>query len=260
MPGAGLRSSLPGAVESDVHRFFVPSSVLAADQPALPPDIARQVCRVLRLRAGHRIVLFDGDGDEVEAVLGDTGGKEVAVTLGRRSTPDVDLRCRLHVAVAVLKGEKLDWTVQKLTELGAASIHLMLTERTISSAGEERWPKRLDRYRRIAREAAEQCGGVQVPDVTEPRALAELAADENLAETRLILDPLSDRSLTAFMAAAPDRLLLLVGPEGGFSADEVRLAQDRGATPVSLGRRVLRAETAAIAAAAIVATTGANAE
>ncbi|MGV3722339.1 MAG: 16S rRNA (uracil(1498)-N(3))-methyltransferase [Actinomycetota bacterium] len=242
-----------------MHRFFVPSSVLTADQTVLPPEIARQVCRVLRLRAGHRIVLFDGGGDEVEAVLGDTGGKEVAVTLGQRTTPDVDLRCRLHVAVAVLKGEKLDWTIQKLTELGAASIHLMLTERTISSAGEERWPKRLERYRRIAREATEQCGGVRAPEVLEPRTLPELAADADLAETRLILDPLSERSLVASIAAAPSSLLLLVGPEGGFSQDEVRRAAEHGVTPVSLGRRVLRAETAAIAAAAIVAMTDVNA-
>lgn len=242
-----------------MHRFFVPSSLLSAGHAALPADISRQVCRVLRLRAGHRIVLFDGSGDEVEAVLGDTGGKEVAVTLGARTTPDVDLRCRLHVAVAVLKGEKLDWTIQKLTELGAASIHLMLTERTISTAGEERWPKRLDRYRRIAREATEQCGGVRVPDVLEPHTLAELAADEALAQTRLILDPSAARSLPAAVGEALDGLLLLIGPEGGFSANEVRLAEEHGATPVRLGRRVLRAETAAIAAAAIVATTGANA-
>jgi len=236
-----------------VHRFFVPISLLAADQVVLPPEIARQVSRVLRLRSGQRIVLFGGDGAEVEATLGETGGKEISVTLGERRTPDVDLRVRLHVAVAVLKGEKLDWTIQKLTELGATSILLMLTERTISTAGEERWPKRMERYRRIAREATEQCGGVRVPDVHEPRSLADLAANTELAACRLILDPLSGRKLLDAIPGTAHSLLLFVGPEGGFSQGEVALAQEHGVEPVSLGKRVLRAETAAIAAAAVAA-------
>jgi len=237
-----------------VHRFFVNPEILTADEIDLPAEIGHQLVRVLRVRVEDRVVLCPGDGTEWTVAIEEIQGKAVRVRRLEISTPDVDLRCDLHVAVAVLKGEKLDWTLQKLTELGARSISLLTTERTISSAGEERWSKRIDRYRRIVREAAEQCGGTRVPVVHEPRKIAELMSAVGADYSRLILDPYSDRALSSLLAPCPERVLLLVGPEGGFSAEEVRYAAELGATPVKLGRRVLRAETAALAAATLVAT------
>lgn len=237
-----------------VHRFFVNPEILAADEIGLPAEIGHQLVRVLRSRVDDRLVLCPGDGTEWTVAIAEIQGKSVRVRRVETRTPDVDLRCDLHVAVAVLKGEKLDWTLQKLTELGARSISLLTTERTISSAGEERWSKRIERYRRIVREAAEQCGGTRVPEVHEPRKIAELLAAVGADYARLILDPYAERSLTTALAPCPERVLLLIGPEGGFSVDEVRSAAGQGATPVKLGRRVLRAETAALAAATLVAT------
>lgn len=236
-----------------MHRFFVPPELLSAVECALPPETAQQIARVLRLRTGDHIVLFGGDGREHEAVIGALSGREVTVRLLARREPEVELRCDLHAAVAVLKGEKLDWTVQKLTELGARTISLLTTERTISSAGNERWSRRIERYRRIAREAAEQCGGVRVPEVREPRQLAEFLARDEADRQRLILDPEAERPLISFLPPCPPAITVMIGPEGGFSPEEVRLAAAAGAVPVSLGRRVLRAETAALATAAILA-------
>jgi 16S rRNA (uracil1498-N3)-methyltransferase len=233
-----------------MHRFYVSPEVLAAEPVALPPETAHQLFRVLRLRPGARIVLFCGDGEECEAEVLTLDQRSAAVRLLERRRPEVELRCRLQVAVAVLKGEKLDWAVQKLTELGAARISLLTTERTIVSAGEERWPRRLERLRKIAQEAAEQSGRVRLPDLREPVTLAHLLAERPAA---LILAPGAGIALSDAVSPCPDELTVLIGPEGGFSDAEVVRALDLGARAVSLGRRILRAETAALAAATLVA-------
>ncbi|MCC2670798.1 MAG: rRNA ((1498)-N(3))-methyltransferase [Armatimonadetes bacterium] len=237
-----------------MHRFYVPFETLAAAEILLPAEIAHQVVRVLRLRVGEPIVLFAGDGAEYEVVIDAITGKQVRVLPRERRTPDRDLPCALEMGVAVLKGEKLEWTVQKLTELGATTITLLQTERTVSTAGEERWSKRIERLRRVAREAAEQCGAVRVPEVHEPCGLdVLLARPDEPAGSRLILDPYAAEPLAACLRPYPARLTILIGPEGGFSPAEVQRARDAGVRPVLLGRRVLRAETASLAAAAVVA-------
>jgi 16S rRNA (uracil1498-N3)-methyltransferase len=239
-----------------MNRFCVPAENLSREELNLPDEIARQVARVLRLRAGDRIAVFSGDGSEVEATLVEVTSRGVRVRLGERRYPDTALRCAVRVGLAVLKGEKLDWTVQKLTELGVSEIALLNTERTISSAGEERWSRRMERYRRIAREAAEQCGAVHLPELREPVDLARFLESTDGEQPRSILDPRASLSLHARLHPPPARFTLLVGPEGGFTEREVQLATQHDVVPVSLGRRTLRAETAAVAAAAVIAQVG----
>lgn len=234
-----------------MHRFFVPAALLASETAELPEAIARQVTRVLRLREGERIVLFCGDGCEVEARLEAVSPTRVQARLGERRRPDVELRCHLHVAVAVLKGEKLDWVVQKLTELGAARISFLNTQRTVVEAAGERWARRLARYQRIAQEAAEQCGRVRLPEVREPSGLQEALGGSEAR--KFFLAPEGEVSLVRSLAPCPESVLLLVGPEGGFTERELDLARSAAAQPVRLGARILRAETAAIAGAAAVA-------
>src|SRR5207247_2195468 len=148
-------------------------------------------------------------------------------------------------------GEKLDWAVQKLTELGAGRISFLLTQRTVVSPGDGRWDSRLARYRRIAQEAVEQCGRVLLPEIGAPEPLQQcVEAGEG---PRLILDPSSGASLLEALGSCHEGLILLIGPEGGFTPEEILAARAAGAHGVSLGRRTLRAETAAIAAAAVIA-------
>lgn len=236
-----------------MHRFFVHADLLCSPDVQLPTEVAHQVTRVLRLRAGARVALFCGDGDEHEALIEAVGPQSVVARVVERRTPEVELRCALQVAVAVLKGEKLDWVVQKLTELGASRISLLLTERTVVAAGEERWPHRMERYRRISREAAEQSGRVRVPEVDEPCPLAQLL-EEHTHAVSLFLDPYSDRSMMAHVTPCPEQVTVFIGPEGGFTGEEAQHAREAGAIPARLGPRILRAETAALAAATVVAT------
>lgn len=232
-----------------MHRFCVPPPLRPGAEVELPEDTARQIARVLRLRPGAAVILFCGDGAEYAAELCAVTPHGVSAVVQDARAPEVELPRPLEVAVAVLKGEKLDWTVQKLTELGAAAILLMETERTVVTAGEERWPRRLERFRRIAREAAEQSGRVRLPEIREPRALAALLAGE---QVRLWCDPEAPPGSPAALPASPAAVRLFLGPEGGFSPAETGAAREAGALPVWLGRRVLRAETAAVAAAVVV--------
>jgi 16S rRNA (uracil1498-N3)-methyltransferase len=234
-----------------MQRFFVSASLLEANELELPAEAGRQLTRVLRARSGERIALFCGDGWECEAIIEVAPGGRVTARILERRQPEVELGCRLEVAVAVLKGEKLDLVVQKLTEMGVASIRFLQTERTIVEAGADRWARRLQRYERIAREASEQSGRVRLPEIHEPVALPKLLSGER--PRTFVLDPHGSRHLLVTLTPCPDQVLLLIGPEGGFTDTEVRLVQDAGAVPASIGPTILRAETAAIAAAAIAA-------
>lgn len=235
-----------------MQRFFIPPELLGTDEVDLPAEVAHQVSRVLRLSPGAEVILLDGSGQECRALLTAVASKSAHARITARARPDSELPCRLHVGLAALKGEKLDWAIQKLTELGAARVTLLSTERTVVSAGEERWTRRIERYRRIAREAAEQCGGTHIPQVDEPVGLAALLA-EPCSGLRALLDPRSERSLHSALRRCPAEVLILIGPEGGFAPREVDTCRELGAVGFRLGRRVLRAETAVLAAAALVA-------
>lgn len=253
-PAADSRSHAP---IPSAHRFWVTAETLGEEVVRFDGRLALQVRRVLRLRAGEEIALFCGDGWEHHVTLTEVGEARVEGRVVERRQPETEPRARVWLAVALLKGEKLEWVVQKGTELGAAGFLLLETERAVVQAGPERWSARRERYDRIAREAAEQCGRVRVPAIEGPLpfpgALARVDAFDHVlvAHERSpvpLKDALTPRSEPG---ARPGEAgaLLFVGPEGGFTADEVAAAAAAGATAVSLGTRVLRAETAALALA-----------
>ena len=161
------------------------------------------------------------------------------------------MNCPLRFGIALLKGEKLEWVVQKLTELGVGEIAFLQTERVVATPGEGRWTARLVRYAAIAREAAEQCGRVRLPALHGPVGLADYL--RAAGETPLFL--VHPDAASPLRAALPARgsARLLIGPEGGFSPREAALARECGATAASLGARILRSETAALAAAVLAA-------
>ena len=231
-----------------VHRFFVPGP-LAGGDVALPAQITRQATAVLRLRTGEPVVVFDGSGGEWTAELRVSGRTATARLLEERF-PAREPEVHVTLAQAVLKADRFEWVLQKGTELGVGAFHPLLTRRTVAGGA-----GRLDRWRRIVIEAAEQCGRCRVPDVSPPRALGDVLARPGPAV--LLWEGERRRPFAAALAAAlalapaGGGVRLLVGPEGGFEPDEVRAALAAGAIPASLGPRILRAETAALAAATL---------
>lgn len=212
---------------------------VASDVIALDPELARRISRVLRLRDGARVDLFDGKGNEVEGVL---AGATVEVT--RRYTA-VEEGPEVHLYPALIRANRFDWLVEKTVELGATEIHPVRCARSIVDEG----GGRLERWRRIAVEAAEQSERRIVPAIHEPVAFADGIRH---AAGELIVAWEAERAGQGWPGGAAGRVSLFSGPEGGYTEDEIALAREAGATTVGLGPFVLRAETAAIALVALV--------
>jgi 16S rRNA (uracil1498-N3)-methyltransferase len=234
------------------RRLFVPGERLAGEYVTLTGPEHRHVARVLRARAGETLTLFDGAGLEVEAQVVRVDRDDTELRLGARRVvagPAV----AITLLSAVPRGPRMDFLVQKTAELGVARIVPVLTERSVARPDAE--AGRRARWQKIAQEAARQCGRADVPAVDAPVSLAEALALPGLPERRLALfEGEKARSLTAALAgAAPAPTALLVGPEGGFAAPELAAATAAGFEAVGLGDRILRVETAAIVAVALVA-------
>jgi 16S rRNA (uracil1498-N3)-methyltransferase len=231
------------------HRLFVPPAQLGASEVALTPGQGRYLQTVLRLEEGAEIEVFDGEGGRYRARLAAAGRLRIEERL---ETPSRTLDVVLVQALA--KGEKLDLVVQKATELGATRLLPLASGRAVVRLDEGRGQSRAERWRRIAGEAARQCGRADVPRIDEPCGWEGVFAllREDPARRGLLLDP-SERELRLGAAArgAP-KLLLAVGPEGGFSHEERDRARAEGILPVALGPLVLRTETAGLAALAVV--------
>lgn len=227
-------------------RLIVAPERLVAGRLTIDGDDHAYLFRVRRLAVGDAVVVFDGTGREAPAVAIEIGAAHAVLEVAApRDVP----RPAPHITVvqAALKGERMDWCLEKLVEVGADAIVVVETARAVVRLDAERRAKRLVRHQRIAQEAARQCGRADVPRVSATADLgAALAA--LTAEVRLVADPSSDAALLAAVPASAASLVLVVGPEGGLTADEVGAAVAAGCAPVSLGGTILRAETAGAAA------------
>ena len=233
------------------RRLFVPAARLTGARLTLAGDEHQHVARVLRARPGDTLTLFDGAGHEIDGTIVTVGKHEVELTLGAPRTGMVTTSpVAITLLVAVPRGERMELIVQKTTELGVGRIVPVVTDRSVVRPDD----KHRARWERIAREAARQCGRADVPIVDAPASLAEAVSAPDLPATRLALwEAERGRSLRAhFAGAATAPTALLVGPEGGFAAEEIAVAAAAGFVAVGLGPRILRVETAAIVAVALV--------
>jgi len=210
---------------------------------------SQHIARALRMQAGDALVLFDGTGGDFQAELLQVGKKEVVVRLGERREQRTESPLAIHLGIAVSRGDRMDWVVQKATELGVTNLSPLFTERTEVKLTGERADKKLRHWRQIAVSACEQCGRDRLPVISSLSSL-EQWLDTTCAEQKLVLH---HRAAVGDAAAlAPHSVALLVGPEGGLSEAEIATAERAGYRAMSLGPRVLRTETAPLAALAIL--------
>ena len=215
---------------------------------ALPEDVAAHLLRVLRLQIGDACVLFNGDGHDYDARITHLGKREARaqIVAARRIENESPLRITLLQGIA--RGEKMDWILQKATELGIVRILPATSDRSEVKLDEQRAEKRLAHWRGIVISACEQSGRATVPDVAVPQSLAQAAA---LRSGRgFILDPFATASLASLRDAEPRECTIAIGPEGGWSPRDRELLVAAGYEGLRLGPRVLRTETAGIAAIA----------
>lgn len=234
-------------------RVLLKPGEVRGDEIVVEGERAHYLVRVLRLGAGDTFVAADPGGLELEAEIVEVGEGWVRarwlVSRQARGEP----AHTIHVALGVLKGRAMEWAVQKLTEVGASALLPVLAERGVVRLDDRRWPRRLERWREIAAQAVRQCGRSRPPEMGLPVSVPDLAdLCRAGAMPWLLLDPRAEgaRGLSTVLDSA-GAAGLIIGPEGDFTQAEKALLLSAGAVPVSLGPRVLRAETAAVVACAL---------
>ncbi len=229
-----------------ISRFFFPESLPPAGEVRLPDPLAHHATRVLRLRDGDALVLFDGRGGEVAAVLVGRGRAWFAA-LGVRSDPERESALRMVLVQALAGGEKMDWIVQKAVELGAAGVIPVRTERSVPRLSDDRAVKRLAHWRQVAVSACEQSGRNRIPQIDQVQPFDTYLGTSRDVRDRLLLVP-DGESRLALRGRPRGAVHVLVGPEGGWTEKELAACAAAGCVRIGLGPRVLRTETAGMAA------------
>jgi 16S rRNA (uracil1498-N3)-methyltransferase len=237
------------------NRFFIPASSFAGGQVRLSREQSHQACHVLRLQAGDTITVLDGGGQEYDVTLTAVNPTEtVGQITGRRRAAGEPI-AQVTLFQSLLAREKFEWVLQKATEVGVTHVVPVLTERSLVRVRRMESGK-LDRWRRIVAEAAEQSHRGRIPKLDQVCTFQETMARLRDSDRCLIAAPFREapalRDTLRGLAGTQASIALLIGPEGGFTPEEMTQACQRGAVPISLGPRVLRTETAAVVAAALV--------
>jgi len=230
-------------------RCFVELPLQAGARLALPESAANHLARVLRLREGDGCVLFNGDGHDYDARLASVGKREVVVEIGAARAVGNESPLRITLLQGIARGEKMDLILQKATELGVAAIVPVTAERTEVKLDAERAGKRVAHWRSVIASACEQSGRARLPALSPPTALADAARDAGADAARLTLDPAGEVSL-ATVDVPSGAAVVAIGPEGGWSPRDRETLAAAGFTGLRLGPRVLRTETAGLAAIA----------
>jgi len=233
-------------------RFHCTSPLAPNQRIELPADLAHHAVRVLRLRHGAPIVLFDGGGGYYPASL-ELEGRQAWAQLGDHIDAEMELPVCITLAQGIAGGDKMDWIVEKAVEMGVSRLVPLTAKRSIIQLSSERQEKRLRHWRRIAVSASEQCGRNRIMEVAAPRSPAQWLAEAEAGLLRLACHPDAGLGLTEAVQGHEGPLALMVGPEGGWSDEELALMHEHQLKMARFGRRVLRTETAGIALMAALA-------
>ena len=230
-----------------VPRFFFEGELVEHQSLLLSEELSHYVQGVLRLPLGADLVLFNGRGGEFTARLEGNDKKKIRVKTLAWQAREVESRLKITLAQSISSREKMDFIVQKATELGVHAILPLYTERSSARIADEKIERRMAHWQKIAISACEQCGRNQVPSISKPAKLLEALPPLAAHDTRLLLDPGGD---LAFKAMQPPgvNIAVIAGPEGGLSDNEVNLIAGNGFQRIMLGPRILRMETASLAA------------
>jgi 16S rRNA (uracil1498-N3)-methyltransferase len=233
-------------------RFYCPQPLIPGSFVDLPEAVAHHL-HVVRQQSGDELVLFNGEGGQARARLAEIGKRRASAEVLALEAVDVELPFRMTLAQGLPEGSKMDWIVEKAVELGAAGIVPLAAQRSVVRLSGDRADKRLAHWQAVVVSASEQCGRNRLADVAPVQDVNRWLAAPTTG-TRILLSPRADASLAQWVRATPAQdVTLLVGPEGGLTDQEEDAARAAGALALSMGPRVLRTETAGLAALAILA-------
>lgn len=230
-----------------MRTFYVPPENIIGDEALVTESEFYHAVRVLRMKAGEKLRLVDGRGFEYIGIIREIvkGERELKVEVLEKRSCARDPEVKITLAQALLKGERMDYVVEKATELGVSLIIPLITERTVRrpESSPERW-------KRIAISAMKQCGRATLPEIREPVKIGEFVIGE-LPESKFVAWPSAEKSVRDLEVGR--EMVVLVGPEGGLTEREITMLCDRGFVPFRLGKRILRGDTAGIASLALFA-------
>ena len=232
-----------------ISRLYTPTPLATGKHIELDDDNGHYVRTVLRLKTGDPIILFNGQGGEYSCLVAEVSRKTVSIAVEQWNDRSVESQLQVTLGLGISRGDRMDLTVQKSVELGVNLITPLLTERCVVQFKGEKKPQRLLHWQKIVQHAAEQSGRTILPPLLEVESLQNWISKQQ--GLKVFLDPYA---ATTFMELKPEtmKVTLLTGPEGGFSNNERDLAKASGFIPVRLGARILRTETASLAALAAV--------
>lgn len=232
-----------------IPRIYTAQALGSQQQIALEPGASHHILKVLRMSVGRTLIVFNGDGNEYAAEITASDKKTATVLTGDADYQPRVQNLNIELAIALSKGDRFDWVLQKATELGVNRIFPLFSERSEVKLSGERIDKKHQSWQQIIIAACEQCQRNILPVLEAPQALDDFLPTTE-AQLKFVLHHRSEHALST--ASAPSSVCLLIGPEGGLSENEIVQAQNAGFIPLTLGPRVLRTETAPLSALAIV--------
>jgi len=235
-----------------IARIYTTQALASAELLTLEPAASRHLASVLRLGTGDTLTLFNGNGYDYSARVETLARDAARLRIGQAGPPEPTMPLRIRLALGVSKGERMDFALQKSVELGVCALQPLFTERSVVRLRDDRLHKRVQHWQGVIVAACEQSGRRRLPTLAQPQPLSNWLALEQEPATRLLLDHRGDYPLTALAPSSDATLTLLVGPEGGLARGERDAAIARGFTGVRLGPRVMRTETAPLAAIAAI--------
>ena len=232
-------------------RLFCDFPLAIGENIELPKDAARHIM-VLRLSAGDTLTLFNGLGGEYQARITRIDRQRVTTEIVSHSSREAELPYRITLAQGIPDATKMDWIIEKSVELGVSDIIPLAAQRSVVRLNNDRAEKRLSRWQAIAISAAQQCGRNRLPHIASPVGTGEYLR-QTTPSPRILFSPRATETLSEWARhQKPQNITLLIGPEGGFSPEEENMAEQQGVTFLSMGPRILRTETAGLAAVAAI--------
>ena len=232
-----------------IPRIYTQQALISGELIQLEETASHHLAKVLRMQAGRELILFNGTGGEFAATIHEVSKKYVSVTVAEHRPDNRESPLQLELAIGISRGERFEWVLQKATELGISKITPLITERTEVKTGSDRQEKMHDRWQHIIISACEQCQRNLLPELAAPKLFTDWLPTVN-ADLRFVLHHRDSKSLPS--GEKPHSVSLLIGPEGGLSETEITLAQQHDFNALTLGPRVLRTETAPVAAISLV--------
>ncbi|MFK7793927.1 MAG: 16S rRNA (uracil(1498)-N(3))-methyltransferase [Gammaproteobacteria bacterium] len=231
-----------------IPRIYTQHELQVSNNVNLEAKAVKHIKDVLRMSVGNQVMLFNGDGNNYNCTISDISKKIVSVAIENKQTVNNESPISINLFLPLCRAEKMDWCLQKATELGAHEITPFISARVNISIATNRLEKKMNHWRSVIESACEQSGRATIPSINQPVAFNKAIGNSPNDSIKLIASPTADKTASASTEISATKCICAIGPEGGFNQDEILQAEHKGFTSIKIGPRILRLETAVISA------------